>query len=189
MTCANAYATVRRHTLLSAAKLRTLWDINISDVPGCVAELGVYRGGALWLLAQRHPDREVHGYDTFTGIPPQLHDPALDWHKPGEFSASVEEVSAFLSDCPNVELHPGLFPETAVDVQYALVHLDADLYESTRAGLEYFWPRLSKGGALVLDDFDWSFCRGVMKAVAEFLADKPDVERREAGNQLVMVKP
>ena len=51
-----------------------------------------------------------------------------------------------------------------------LVHLDADLYESTKDCLAYFAPRIPPGGVIVLDDYDAPNCPGVRLAAEEFLA-------------------
>jgi O-methyltransferase len=184
------YPSIRRITLLSEAKIRSLWCLatELGSVGGDIAELGVYQGGVSRLLALACPGRTVHLFDTFAGIP-ETRDPALDWHRPGEFAASIAEVRATLAGCPNVLLHPGLFPRTAVDGAFALVHLDADLYSSTREGLEWFWPRLSVGGALVLDDYRWRYCRGVDRAVDEFFDSRGNAEFIEsAPHQLTVWK-
>jgi len=53
------------------------------------------------------------------------------------------------------------------------VNIDADLYVPTKAGLEFFYPRLNKGGAIFIHDYNdkWP---GVMKAVEEFLHMIPE---------------
>lgn len=52
------------------------------------------------------------------------------------------------------KVFPGYFPETAagIDEQFAFVSLDVDLFEPTRAGLHWFYERLSPGG-VPLPDF------------------------------------
>ncbi len=186
----DVHNAVRRRTLLSEAKLRALWDVacSLGGVAGDLAELGVCRGGVARLLATACPDRTVHLFDTFAGIP-ETRDPSIDWHRPGEFAAGIAEVRESLADLPNVTFHPGLFPKTAAGERFALVHLDADLYASTRDGLEWFWPRLSVSGAIVLDDYNWKFCRGVSLAVTQFFAVRGGAEFVEsAENQLTVVK-
>ena len=192
MTFADVHPRVRRLSLLSDAKLATLWDAAgaaIESIGGDLAELGVRRGGVGLLLARRCPSRTVHLYDTFTGIPWDGFDDRVDRHRPGEFATPLDEVKRNLADCPNVAFHPGLFPGTAKEGRYALVHLDADLYASTLAGLKWFWPRLNTGGAIVLDDWKWHFCPGVEKAVEEFFAGADGYEfEQHAEHQLTVRK-
>jgi hypothetical protein len=72
-------------SLLDEARLLSLRDlclsIDESDVPGCIVEVGVYRGGSAKYLAQLEPDRAAFLFDTFAGIP---HEPwEIDGHKRG----------------------------------------------------------------------------------------------------------
>jgi O-methyltransferase len=54
--------------------------------------------------------------------------------------------------------------------QFAFVHLDADLYEPTLAGLRFFYPRVAPGGFLIVHDYNaWA---GARKAVMDFMQDK-----------------
>ena len=144
--------------------------IAIASIPGDVAELGVYQGGISRLLAEMLPTKTVHLFDTFSGIP-DIADKSIDGHAHGEFAASLDEVRAYLFDCPNVVYHVGIFPSTAAGDTFSLVHLDGDLYESTRAGIEYFWPRLSPGGKLVFDDWNGGNTKGVNKAIVEYFGE------------------
>ena len=72
-----------------------------------------------------------------------------------------------------IALVEGLFQNTLrLDGPVALAHIDADWYESVKTCLERIEPHLSRGGVLVIDDYDhWSGCR---KAVDEYFADKCD---------------
>ena len=58
--------------------------------------------------------------------------------------------------------------------RFALVHLDADLYEPTKAGLEYFYDKLEPGGFLILHDYGSPHWPGVLRAAQEFFANKPE---------------
>jgi len=60
------------------------------------------------------------------------------------------------------------------DERFALIHLDADLGKPTRDALEFFYPRLSPGGFLILHDYGGGAWPGVAEAVDAFLADKPE---------------
>ena len=48
----------------------------------------------------------------------------------------------------------------------SFVHLDVDLYEPTRACLDYFLPRLSPGGFVICDDYGAPTFPGAARAWA-----------------------
>jgi O-methyltransferase len=121
----------------------------VKEIPGDIAELGVARGASAKMMTSCAPERVLHLFDTFDGI-----------SEPGEKDSA--------------RFYKGLFPETAKGLsgtRFAFVHLDADLYESTKAGLEWFYPRLNSGGILICHDFDTS--AGVNRAFEEYFSDKP----------------
>lgn len=161
---------VNGYTLLSSDRLDRIWDFAIQtrDLPGEMAELGTYKGGTAMTMTTACPSKTLHLFDTFEGIP---EDDQHGAHKRGEFAATMEEVDEYLKG-HRVWFHKGKFPDTTVgfeDLTFSLVHLDADTYQSTKAGLKFFWPRLVAGGVLVLDDLDWRACPGVRRAVEELL--------------------
>jgi O-methyltransferase len=52
----------------------------------------------------------------------------------------------------------------------SVLRLDTDWYESTRAELESLYPRLSRGGVLIIDDYGhWG---GARKAVDEYFSQR-----------------
>ena len=170
--------SVTDHTILDPSRL---WEIysHLSQVPtnGDLAELGVYRAGAARFMALACPQRTLWLFDTFSGIPET--DPSIDWIKKGHFDdGTLEQAQAYLADLPNVRIVPGLFPESAAGVpestRFSLVHLDADIYTSTMAGLEWFWPKMIAGGVVIVDDFDLPQCPGATRATKEFFTTHPD---------------
>jgi hypothetical protein len=179
-------------TLLSSDRLRVIHHcaelVNRRKIPGATAELGVFRGGVSKLIATMLPDRAHYCFDTFTGIPNAA--PDIDGHTNGDFSTNFDEVQAFLNDA-NIVFCAGVFPQTTQnlqDITYALVHIDADTYQSTVDALNYFYPRLAPGGFMLFDDYEWQHCHGVKKALLEFLADKPETVDPVARYQGVIVK-
>jgi O-methyltransferase len=169
-----------------ACQVMSLVDA-VKNVPGDMAELGVARGASAKMIAARAPDRVLHLFDTFEGLPdPSAQDGAR--FKKRQYRHTLEEVQGYL-DSGNLRFYKGLFPETASDLsttRFAFVHLDADLYESTRAGLEWFYPRLNRGGILVSHDYDTS--SGVNLAFEQFFADKPEPYFDLVGSQCMFVK-
>jgi hypothetical protein len=69
----------------------------------------------------------------------------------------------------------GWFEETLPNApieRLAVMRLDGDLYESTRAALVNLYDRLSPGGYVIIDDYgedSWTYCR---QAVDEFRAQR-----------------
>lgn len=150
-----------------------------ADVDGAVAEVGVYRGGILRMLAAQFPERTVYGFDTFTGLPAEKFEDG-EYHQPGEFNeTSLAYVQSVMAPFTNVKLHAGIFPDsvrgTSIENErFAFVHNDLDYYRSVLEALEWFYPRMTPGGIMVLDDYEWKNCPGVKRACDEFFVDKPE---------------
>ncbi len=166
---------VRRHTLVSEDRLAPLYQLSrqARKVNGDLAEIGVYRGGTALLMAEalQGSIQQLHLFDTFCGMPDS--DPAIDMHRSGDFAdTSVKAVSALLGEYKNVQLHPGLFPETLPEhwsyKVFSLVHVDVDIYASALACCQFFYPRLSPGGVMIFDDYGFPSCPGVRQAVDEY---------------------
>ena len=70
----------------------------------------------------------------------------------------------------NIQVLKGFFNESLQtldqDSLFALVHLDSDSYEAIKESLEALYPKVSKGGYVIVDDMHLP---GVQRAVAEFL--------------------
>lgn len=166
------HAEITEHTLVDPIRCYMLYQLARASrsVDGDVAELGVYRGGTGRLLSQVLPDKAVHLFDTFEGMPERdrRYDPAA-YSRAFLSDTSLEEVRGYLADRPNVQLHAGTFPETAKSLEharFAFVHIDADIYPSTLAACEFFYPRMTPGGVMLFDDY--GNCPGVIQAAEEF---------------------
>ena len=104
-------------------------------LPGVMAECGTYKGGSAALVSRTCPHKTLHVFDSL-GIPED--DPG-GVHRRGEFANTEAELRDFLAPY-NVQIHVGVFPHTAEDLDevFSFVHLDMDIYTSTKAGLDYF---------------------------------------------------
>ena len=145
---------------------------------GEIAECGVYKGGTAKILAELVPDRPLHLFDTFSGMPET--DPTRDLHEAGDFGdTSIESVREYLSDHTNVTCVAGLVPkslEVIRDRTFSFVHIDLDIYSAIQSACEFFYARMQPGGMLLFDDYGYSSCPGARAAVDEFFADKPEVK-------------
>jgi O-methyltransferase len=89
-------------------------------------------------------------------------------------SAEISSQPAVLTSqsSGNDSLTGNCEPGTA-NCRLALVNLDADLYNPTKAGLEYFYPLLSPGGVIIIHDYNYKW-PGIKKAVDEFASAIPE---------------
>ena len=172
------HSEIKDHTLVDPIRCFMLYQLarNARSIGGDVAELGVYRGGTGRLLSKVLAAKTVYLFDTFDGMP--VRDDRYDsptYSREFLSDTSLGEVTQYLADRPNVAILPGFFPDSASGVggRFSFVHIDADVYPSTLAACEFFYPRTTPGGALLFDDF--GNCPGVVQAVEEFFADKPEV--------------
>jgi O-methyltransferase len=145
------------------------------QIEGSVAELGVYKGDFAKYVNMLFPNRKLYLFDTFEGF-----DKAdVEFDKKHNFSHNIahqfrdtseEHVLSKMIYPQNCIVKKGYFPETVsnVDDTFCFVSIDTDLYKPIYEGLEYFYPRLSNGGYILVHDyFNYSY-RGVSEAVEQF---------------------
>jgi O-methyltransferase len=171
-------------TYLNVDRLYTIWQAVESLPPSAraVAEVGVYRGGSAWFMADalRRSGREMPFYvcDTFQGHV-EVDDSVDGVHRPGvQFTrVKAEKVAKYLREFPFIRMQVGDIRETAPafagESAFGLVHLDVDVYPVTRFCLDFFGPRVVPGGMMVMDDYGTTTCEGVKRAVDEFTASNP----------------
>jgi len=160
----------------------------VSKIPGDVAEVGSFEGVSAKLLAATDRRRTLHIFDTFEGLPEPSEKDSAGFYS-GQYRASEAEVKKYLQDF-NVRIYKGFFPSTAgpiTDKMFAFVHLDVDLYDSTKACLEFFYPRMALGGIILTHDYA-AREEGVYRAFKDFFADKPEPVIELGGNQGMVVK-
>ncbi len=178
---------INANEILSINQLRELFDVRLStirlladeiksnNVEGSIAELGVYQGYVARELNMLFKERKLYLFDTFEGFDKR----DIGYEKVcgeskitnGKFSdTSIEQVKSILAYPEKVIFCKGYFPDTAanIDDKFAFVSLDPDLYFPTLNGLRYFYPRLNKGGSILIHDYNSKQFPNVKKAVNEF---------------------
>jgi len=172
------FEKVKTHTLVDRMRCFMIYQYakQMTRLSGSVAEVGVYKGGTARLLAEifKSTGKTIHLFDTFSGMP-KSH-PTKDKHIAGDFKdTSLEDVLNYLSNYKNIQVYPGLFPETAQPIShltFCLVHIDADIYESIKHCCDFFYPRVQRGGIIIFDDYGFLSCPGAKVAVDEYFSDK-----------------
>jgi hypothetical protein len=148
-------------------------------VPGDFVELGVYKGNSACILANfaRRQNRHVFLFDTFEGFD-QRDLQGVDNQRPVQFGDTSLDAVRKLVGADSVTYVKGFFPDSVTQIRMperiAAAHIDCDLYGPMRAGLEWFYPRLSPGGILMLHDYSSGYWPGVTKAVDEFFEHLPE---------------
>lgn len=145
------------------------------NLPGAVAELGCGKGDISWQLNVLLPEKKLYLFDTLAGFDARdiAKEEALGCSKAsvGEFGEVQEEKLLARMPYPEqVVLKKGWFPETVFDLEderFALVYLDACLYQPTYTGLEFFFPRMSQGGVILLKGYESTKYGGMYKAVED----------------------
>jgi len=151
--------------------------------PGDILEVGVYKGGSLYRIAE-HIDRyhrqdfrsrSLIGIDTFEGHPSINRDKDPAHHFMGRFNdTSYKKVISYFKKFPFVRLIKGecglVFSQFPPDQRFCMVHIDVDIYDSCVRCIEYIYPRLSPGGIMVFDEYQGY---GQKEFINAYFKDKP----------------
>jgi O-methyltransferase len=177
--------------------------INYERIEGDIVECGVFGGVSLALLAKgatfdpKGMSRQIVGIDSFDGLPTSADDHArwqpgdcATMHSPHPLLTVGERVTPettralfVLCELAPPVIHVGRFDAvlpTVVPSQHpkiALLHVDCDLYESTRDVLNGVAPALQDGTMVLFDDwfhYRGNPRRGEARAFSEFVSAHPE---------------
>lgn len=170
--------------------------IKQANIAGAFVELGVYKGETAKMIHEMAPDRTLYLFDTFEGFDSK--DLAIEngtdkKYNTKEFAdTTLDAVVKYIDGNENVQFIKGYFPETLSEIAencFALIHLDADLYKPTLDALKHFYPLLSKGGIIIIHDYNHNW-DGVRKAVDEFktIINEPIIELCDWQGSAMIIK-
>jgi len=153
------------------------------SIVGDVLEFGVFQGKTITQIAGYLSDRKVWGFDSFEGLPE-------DWHMIKDADTLKFPKGTFsikqLPEVPgNVTLIKGWFEDTIPawkqqhSVNISLLHVDCDLYSSTREVLTQLNSQIVPGTVIVFDDmYLWNnpkkyelWDQGEYRALGEWISD------------------
>lgn len=152
-------------------------EVRERGMRGSVAEVGVYRGDFARVINEAFADRRLYLFDTFEGFSVQDLEQARDGamgKNLGQKHFSNTSVELVFSKMPNKEqcvIKKGWFPKSAQNLEesaFCFVNLDCDLYEPILAGLEFFYPKMVRGGVILVHEYFSQGYVGVKEAVHEF---------------------
>ncbi len=176
---------------------QSIKKVSIENLDGEFVECGVWKGGNIILMSQLNNyyklNKKIYGFDTFEGMTqPTNFDIDLNNNTAktkltdekkydncdniwcySSFGEVKKNISKY-SDLTNIKLIKGpvektLLEENNLPEKISVLILDTDFYESTKKELEVLYPKLVKGGILIIDDYGhW---QGSRKAVDEYFAN------------------
>lgn len=129
--------------------------LSLAPSGGLALEFGVYTGTTLGIIAEARGDGAVYGFDSFKGLPENWRsgfpEGAFDTDGLPEVSGAELVVGWF------DEVLPGFLAEHEGPVDF--LHVDCDLYSSSKTVLELVGPRLCPGSVVLFDEYfnypDW----------------------------------
>jgi predicted O-methyltransferase YrrM len=133
---------------------REVFDIALgrTEGEGHYLEFGVYRGGSARYIANKRPNVTLHGFDSFEGLP--------EGWSGTDMAKGTFALGGKLPKVPgNVRLHPGWFDKSlpawaaANPGTVRFVHIDCDLYSSTKTVFDLIGDRFVPGTVIVFDEY------------------------------------
>jgi len=154
-------------------------EIYSKKIAGSVAELGVYKGGFAKYINQAFPEKKLYLFDTFEGFDSKdisIEKKRGSWNIDQDFSdTNVDMVLNKMKNKSQCIFKKGWFPDTTKDLvneQFCFVSIDADLFEPTYRGLCFFYPRLTSGGFIIIDDYNNKLYPGAKEAINSFCIEQ-----------------
>ena len=206
----SAYKRFKIHyeSLAHLLYLKEIYDL-VTNLEGDIVECGVGHGHSLYKLCclayYENKGRKIYGFDSFGGFPePSEEDMSPRNPQKGEWNVATVEIierkltaagriePSFIQN--NVKLVKGFFDESLSRFDgesIAFLHLDVDLYKSYKVTLEYFWPKLAKGGVVAFDEYKNAIEKfpGAAKAIDEFFGSSvTQIRFHEQANRYYIVK-
>ena len=153
---------------------------------GDFVECGVWRGHSAYMISRILSENEFNGrfhiFDSFEGglstkvekdknLRSELSEENIQ-KESNVFYSTETQVKSCLKGFEFIHLYKGWIPSRFNEVEdkkFSFVHIDVDLYEPTLASLNFFYPKLVKGGVIVCDDYGLTQFPGAKKGVEEFL--------------------
>lgn len=180
---------------------------HVVELPGSVVECGVFKGLSLLtftkmieILCPGDTLKKVIGFDTFEGFvgldakdgsPDERRGKVVGGWDSSDFLPALERMieitqkDSYIPRFKRVELVKGDVCETVPayvkanpGLRIALLHLDLDLYEPTKAALEHLYPLVVPGGVVLLDEYGMPGFPGESRAFDEYFAGNRPVLRK-----------
>lgn len=185
-----------------ASMYEALMKVSSSYISGDIVECGVWRGGNIMLARIVCPERDCWLYDTFNGMTEPDHE--LDRKRPnsrgvlGELAIDryrAKQAGGTKWDAVDIDTVKHSFKTMGLDDrcifmkgaieetihldqpdQISILRLDMDWYIPTKVALDHLYPKLVRGGFLIVDDYGhWMGCKKAVDDYFESLGYLPEM--------------
>ena len=163
------------------SKIITQYELykRVSTIPGHIVECGVFKGTSLVRFATfrelfKNNSKKIIAFDTFGKFRKKFND--------GEESIKTTDLRKILKHKKiekNIELIKGDIMKTLPKyleknprLKISILNLDVDLYEPSKLILNNLFSRISKGGILILDNYN--VYPGETKIAYDFFKNKKE---------------
>jgi hypothetical protein len=179
----------------------------VLEIEGDIVECGIGWGKTFCILAclakREGKDRLVWGFDSFEGFPnPTPEDASPRNPRKGEWKViNMNDIYRILYEAgldgdfikSNIKIEKGFFEDSLKGVKIqkiALLHLDVDLYKSYKECLEHLFPKVSRGGIVLFDEYaDTAKFPGAKKAIDEYFKNTHYKLRKDTfSNKYYLIK-
>ena len=162
-----------------------------SEIPGAIVECGVFKGSSLSRFAMFRElfgnpySKKIIAFDIFGKFPTTQFSQDKKFRnkfieEAGDESISKQQMFQVLKH-KGIEKHIELvegditrtvpkYLEEHPELRISILNLDTDIYEPAVTILEQLYPRISKGGILILDDY--GTFPGETKAIEDYFKQK-----------------
>jgi len=150
------------------------------------AECGCWKGHSTYIISSliKEYKKKINFYifDSFKGLSSGMNqDFSIQYNKKNQkyvekyFVGDEIKLRKILKKFDFCKIHKGWIPskfEKVKNKKFSFVHIDVDLYDPTMNSLEFFYPRLVRGGIICCDDYNYSLFPGATKAWNNFFKNK-----------------
>lgn len=134
------------------------------NIQGDLVECGCYRGShamaiAKYISLEQHKEKRLILFDTFSGLAPEFCSEEETLSSTTDYKDDYEDfVRNSFSIYDNAYVIKGAVPKSLEDIKINAVsylHIDMNCVLPEQEALKHFWPKLSIGGIVILDDYAW----------------------------------
>lgn len=122
---------------------------------GDIFEFGVFTGNSLRFISKHCPNKKIYAFDSFEGLPEAWPGVRSNTHKKGHFNVHGNIPNI---DNQNISYIKGFFEDTLpsfvknYDNKISMIHIDCDIYSSTKTIFHYMKPYIKQNTILLFDE-------------------------------------